>query len=903
MSPPVKIALDPYGLRNHALVIWGVSGDQTGLVTAAARSALEQLAPSLERQASASLERRKVLIQSACERTIQFFGSEARVAIQEARLSGEQEEESAAANTLNLAREARRIEQELRAALPQPLPRNPAEQQDVWIGALLRVFPDKYRLPSPERERQIALLFDVWRRSLPEAPPSEHPLWQVPSLLPPVSPRADPLKLTKASEGHLRRAILAPSVVWAARQVATGSAPSHEDLTRIETTLLCSRQDALKLIALVLHANGHDLPPAIGQKPGPGRQLRLYLEDLQRPTHSDAGLARLGAVFDGDRDRIQSAMRAIAHGFGPGQRSSSFLTLQLQLLERHIHQLQRDWSSLDAELLQLPPGRDAIARVHDLADHVSLSAEHSDQLDQLVRRLENLDSSLQFSPGVVSLQEVVDALEAAHALPGSQLLKRALMAASEHLASSRASLNGLQPEQDQRAPWVKALLAIFSLGIAVLVSWLIRAIPYRREKARLEALVRSDLDQLQRMTRRLQTAVGDWAAATRGTDRAKIEKAARTLAEISEEVRGLSPAVVPAAEALLSKDLEASLLEMSIQHHPLEVIQALETAFAALREAEHNTPDEMAAGSQECIRLLEAISELSEPSREALFDAASRSPSVAWLRDIPRLQDPQDPLQRAQLWRSFSNIVQDRISPELASLIEIAFSQHRPTEPLALHLQIGNAKLWSSGPLSDDVKKRVRAEALRLEVDRALASFEDDLSEASFVEACVQCMSDVNEDPAPGDERTSQQFLRDHLDDPQFSRGNLIAVRPGTDPTMQVVFRKADDPTSQVTLTLSNRASSNMEFRGEILKNAIKNQQYERLRELIRFGHLTASDQMLRYLAQPLKSRSSLFPENNWLNEGASIQPVLEETYQELVQIPIGRTSLAELWGVAAPQP
>jgi hypothetical protein len=681
MIGSITISLQPYGLRNHALIISDVSSDRLDLVHAAALGALEQLSPSLERLARSSLDKRKECIRSTCEASIRFFGPEARVAVQEAGLSEEEEETVAADYSLAIAQDARRLEQDLRAALPQPAPEDPQELRQGWLSALSKVLLGLYRLPSSQRDRKTAILIDVFRRSAPIDMPAEDPIWQVPTLLPFLVRHPHPLKLTKASDEQLRHATLAPCVVWAARRVAAGSDPTHEDLSRIETSLLCSRQDALKLIALVLHAQGANLP-AVDQKRGFGQQLRLFLEDLQRPTPSDAGLKHLGAFFDGEPTKIKSALLAVAHGFEPLQPGSTFLTLRLQLLERHVQQLQRDWSELNPELLEMPLAVDATAQIHALADHVSVTAEESAQLDELADRLGELDRELRSGSSAPVLDNVTNALVSTMALPGRHLFRQAIETAARHLETSKASVDALQPESDQRSPWVKALLAIFSLGIATLVSRLIRYIPYRREKARLEALVRSDLDQLQRMTKRLQSAVHDWKAATSGRNRAPIEKAARALTEISEEIRGLSYEVGSANRDLVPRELERSIMDTVIQADPSGMVETLQATFEAMdNEALGHraswSAQENQAFFQRYIDILQLISELPESSYHRFVDASSSS-RIRRLAQIPRLEDPEDPGEIARLRRSLTGVAQ-HISPSFNEFMSGEMNRHSLT--------------------------------------------------------------------------------------------------------------------------------------------------------------------------------------------------------------------------------
>lgn len=146
----------------------------------------------------------------------------------------------------------------------------------------------------------------------------------------------------------------------------------------------------------------------------------------------------------------------------------------------------------------------------------------------------------------------------------------------------------------------------------------------------------------------------------------------------------------------------------------------------------------------------------------------------------------------------------------------------------------------------------------------------------NFTEACTQCMSD---DPS------TRQFLTENLNNPAFGRNQFTGVEdhPGNP---GIFIAKFGDQ----QIEFSNRVSSNLELRGEILKHELSEGNFQNLGELIGRNHLTEKDSVLTYCLTPpvleLTSRISQYP-----------PAIRDQIISAIVNEPVGNTTV----GAAVP--
>ncbi|MEJ8673887.1 hypothetical protein [Chromobacterium amazonense] len=193
-------------------------------------------------------------------------------------------------------------------------------------------------------------------------------------------------------------------------------------------------------------------------------------------------------------------------------------------------------------------------------------------------------------------------------------------------------------------------------------------------------------------------------------------------------------------------------------------------------------------------------------------------------------------------------------------------------------LRIAEHTVYQSGMLADTPETPFNdfcVGKIGMEFRQFVAHHPDSFTLDSYMESNIQCMSD---DP------DTQQMLRSSLDDSRYGRENLLAVTEHADPSKFIARFKTGD------LVLSNRISSNMEFRGDRLKSELWHGDYQNLRDLCAKGHLTEQDSMLRYAATPQKEALRQLMDDYDLDA--------PDVARALHQQPVGHTTLGKLFGI-----
>ena len=151
-----------------------------------------------------------------------------------------------------------------------------------------------------------------------------------------------------------------------------------------------------------------------------------------------------------------------------------------------------------------------------------------------------------------------------------------------------------------------------------------------------------------------------------------------------------------------------------------------------------------------------------------------------------------------------------------------------------------------------------------------------------FIECNVQCMVDGVE---------GQNLLKQKLDDSAYSKDNFIGFKESSNPaaTFIVCFKGGKE------LEFSNRASTNSELRGALLKDALANGVYANLKELVSQGHLTEKDAMFKYALAPTKNNFYVPLDKDTLLDERELLTL----NRELASTKLGNTTLAKLWGIS----
>jgi hypothetical protein len=114
---------------------------------------------------------------------------------------------------------------------------------------------------------------------------------------------------------------------------------------------------------------------------------------------------------------------------------------------------------------------------------------------------------------------------------------------------------------------------------------------------------------------------------------------------------------------------------------------------------------------------------------------------------------------------------------------------------------------------------------------------QDHHSLQNFTAVCTQCMSD---DP------TTQQFLSDNFNNPAFGRDRFTGIEDHPTDAAKFIAKFGDQQ-----IEFSNRSSTNLELRGEILKKELTEGNFQNLGDLISRDYLTEKDSLLTYCLTP----------------------------------------------------
>lgn len=136
----------------------------------------------------------------------------------------------------------------------------------------------------------------------------------------------------------------------------------------------------------------------------------------------------------------------------------------------------------------------------------------------------------------------------------------------------------------------------------------------------------------------------------------------------------------------------------------------------------------------------------------------------------------------------------------------------------------------------------------------------------AYLKGQIECASDVEMDKSvsPGN-GTSREYLTSHMLDPRFCKDNFRGVRDLNDnPTLfDAIFEFEEKP---LILRLSNRSGAT-EFRGEVVKKALKKESYNNLSELFLYDYGTENDAELQYTVAAQRMHLINLIGNDFLSE------------------------------------
>lgn len=206
--------------------------------------------------------------------------------------------------------------------------------------------------------------------------------------------------------------------------------------------------------------------------------------------------------------------------------------------------------------------------------------------------------------------------------------------------------------------------------------------------------------------------------------------------------------------------------------------------------------------------------------------------------------------------------------------------------------------------------KDVLADVLGALANSGVCTANQMLASRDVAQAARGALQDMVDDPH------ERQALEARIDDPAFSRANFLRVEDHASDAARfnAVFR---DPAGgpDVTLTLSNRAATNMELRGERLQHKLADAHYDNLAALIASDFGGQDDTQLVYPMTAI--RNDLEPLLDRIAQGAADhlpaqgRPA-DETAQAYVQalkrdhlapLGVGQTTVGALWGWQASTP
>lgn len=236
------------------------------------------------------------------------------------------------------------------------------------------------------------------------------------------------------------------------------------------------------------------------------------------------------------------------------------------------------------------------------------------------------------------------------------------------------------------------------------------------------------------------------------------------------------------------------------------------------------------------------------------------------------------------------DLTPSQVAKRFCALRNLAVDQHQAKFTLALGdngeqwrmlLSIGGRTIYQTDNRDIDTHfYQVAAVKTTVTASDDLRKMASALTLEKYIEGNIQCMSD---------NQAVQQALRNSLADPRFSSELFTGVLPNDSEAATFVAQFGD-----LQWTFSNRAETNGEFRGELLKSALYSGGYRNLGDLAAKGFMSSEDNSLRYAVTP--SRYEL------LNCVAAHGMEDEGLTRVLYQAKVGNTNLGALYGLPAPK-
>ncbi|MBW3517305.1 hypothetical protein KO537_21685 [Shewanella sp. NKUCC01_JLK] len=231
-----------------------------------------------------------------------------------------------------------------------------------------------------------------------------------------------------------------------------------------------------------------------------------------------------------------------------------------------------------------------------------------------------------------------------------------------------------------------------------------------------------------------------------------------------------------------------------------------------------------------------------------------------------------------------------QVAQRFCALRNLAVDQHQTKFKLALGdngeqwrmlLSIGGRTIYQTDNRDIDTHfYQVAAVKTTITASDDLRKMASSLTLEKYIEGNIQCMSD---------NQVVQQALRNSLTDPRFSSEKFTGILPNDSEAATFVAQFGD-----LQWTFSNRAETNGEFRGGLLKNALSSNDYKNIGDLVAKGFMSCEDNFLRYAVTP--SRYELL--NYVTAHGMEDEGLIRVLYQAKV----GNTNLGALYGLPAPK-
>lgn len=162
---------------------------------------------------------------------------------------------------------------------------------------------------------------------------------------------------------------------------------------------------------------------------------------------------------------------------------------------------------------------------------------------------------------------------------------------------------------------------------------------------------------------------------------------------------------------------------------------------------------------------------------------------------------------------------------------------------------VGRIQSWAADRAT--ARQIIAETSTRMDRDREM--LERGTSMESFRTVCIQCMSD---DPSV------QDMITTNLDNPDYSSETFTGIVDHPSDPSKFIAKFGDKE-----MVFSDRAPTNREFRGSILRQRLQESTFGSLRELIEPNHLGPLDSMARYASTP--TTNVLMAQTEGLSQGA----------------------------------